>query len=56
MIFCKDIRAWFDGVPECCSSCHEDEDEMDIPLCEVEIEGETAYVCCTVAAFLQGRE
>lgn len=37
----------------CCDSCHEDAEEYGFDLCEIEVGGDSYWVCCyvQVAAF-----
>lgn len=37
------------GKTKCCISCHEDEEDYNIPLCTLEIAGFEYEVCCKVA-------
>ena len=45
-------------LPMCCSSCHDDEDELGLDMCSVEGPGfelgeHTGGVCCNIANYLE---
>ena len=44
----------FDGAPACCNSCHEDHEQFDMDLMDIELtDGRTAIVCCAVGNWLE---
>lgn len=45
---CDIVRELLLLTCDCCDSCHEDSDEYDYDLCEIEVDGTTYQVCCYV--------
>lgn len=50
----KDCANFPDG-PDCCGSCHEDEELLNYEMTTLQKDGETAYVCCRMSQYLQSK-
>ena len=44
---CHELPFW--DTANCCPSCHDDAYEYGIEPCEIEVNGETKFVCCKCA-------
>ena len=44
---CDIVRQKTGTTFECCSSCHDDWEELDIEMCYVTIDSRELHVCCS---------
>ena len=46
---CYNLYEDYGIARECCNSCHEDDEDYDVPMCYVKVKNVEYHLCCKIS-------